>query len=149
MAGAARISCSWKPPSGRKMPLLGLSGGILFGQFFLYFRFSADHLRSSEEEAILDPKAGYGMVSAFYEPGNEMMRADRKRFDALLDELKPQGAVLDFGCGTGYYTRILSEHCDKVLAFDQSPEMLEVFQAGGVPSNVECPGPVTVAKLWS
>jgi len=36
------------------------------------------------------------------------------------------GALVEFGCGTGFYTRVLSEKAESVVATDISPGMLEV-----------------------
>jgi ubiquinone/menaquinone biosynthesis C-methylase UbiE len=36
------------------------------------------------------------------------------------------GSLVEFGCGTGYYTDVLASHSDSVVATDLSPGMLEL-----------------------
>lgn len=43
----------------------------------------------------------------------------------LLGNIKEK-KILDFGCGTGIYAKILSNKCAKVKGFDISPKMLEI-----------------------
>jgi ubiquinone/menaquinone biosynthesis C-methylase UbiE len=38
----------------------------------------------------------------------------------------PLGRLVEFGCGTGFYTRVLASKADTVLATDISPAMLEL-----------------------
>lgn len=38
----------------------------------------------------------------------------------------PLGRLVEFGCGTGFYTRVLASKADTVLATDISPGMLEL-----------------------
>lgn len=45
----------------------------------------------------------------------------------LLKQLPIQRQIaLDIGCGTGQFSRLLSQHFEKVLAIDLSPNMIEV-----------------------
>jgi SAM-dependent methyltransferase len=37
-------------------------------------------------------------------------------------------SILEIGCGTGVFTRLLAERCDRVVAIDLSPKMIEVAQ---------------------
>ncbi|MDM9384355.1 class I SAM-dependent methyltransferase [Chlorogloeopsis sp. ULAP01] len=37
-------------------------------------------------------------------------------------------SILEIGCGTGVFSRLLAERCDRVLAIDLSPKMIEVAQ---------------------
>ena len=46
------------------------------------------------------------------------------------------GRMVEFGCGTGYYTRILAERADQVVATDLSQGMLALAQAKAVARNV-------------
>ncbi|HYE57516.1 MAG TPA: class I SAM-dependent methyltransferase, partial [Rhodothermales bacterium] len=39
------------------------------------------------------------------------------------------GTVLEVGCGTGAFSRLLAARADRVLALDLSPEMIRVAQA--------------------
>jgi demethylmenaquinone methyltransferase/2-methoxy-6-polyprenyl-1,4-benzoquinol methylase len=42
----------------------------------------------------------------------------------VLDELRPDGDVLELGCGPGGFTRELAQHARTVTALDSSPMML-------------------------
>jgi len=67
-------------------------------------------------------------------------REDELIFGALDGLLRGGETVLDVGCGTGRYTLPLARRCERVVAFDSSPAMLEHLEARlgreGV-SNVE------------
>jgi ubiquinone/menaquinone biosynthesis C-methylase UbiE len=68
-----------------------------------------------------------------------------KKYDAVVDlQLGPKtrsmvgerlaqenhlGAVVEFGCGTGFYTEVLASKADSVLATHQAPGMLELARA--------------------
>jgi ubiquinone/menaquinone biosynthesis C-methylase UbiE len=41
---------------------------------------------------------------------------------------KPSRQVLEIGCGTGRFSRLLAQHTEKVLAIDLSPEMIRIAQ---------------------
>lgn len=78
---------------------------------------------------ITNQLAQYYAVSA---PTYEEVYHDESREDDLadladlLDELLDGHNVLELGCGTGYWTDIISEVADSVHATDFSPEMLEM-----------------------
>lgn len=46
------------------------------------------------------------------------------------------GRLAEFGCGTGYYTRVLAARADQVVATDLSPGMIAVAQARAGARNV-------------
>lgn len=47
----------------------------------------------------------------------------------LLNQLPSScSRVLDIGCGTGEFSRLLAERADRVVAIDLSPKMIEVAQ---------------------
>ncbi len=57
----------------------------------------------------------------------------------LLRQLRPRcSEALEVGCGTGTFARLLAERCERVLAIDLSPRMVEVAKdhSKGLP-NVE------------
>jgi SAM-dependent methyltransferase len=48
----------------------------------------------------------------------------------LLRQLPQRlGEVLEVGCGTGEFTRLLAERCERVVAVDLSPRMIETARA--------------------
>lgn len=47
------------------------------------------------------------------------------------------GAVAEFGCGTGFYTEVLADKADTVLATDLAPGMLSVAQQATRAANVQ------------
>lgn len=57
----------------------------------------------------------------------------------LLRQLPPRlGEALEIGCGTGTFARLLAERCQRVVAVDLSPRMVEVARSrSGEHPNVE------------
>jgi SAM-dependent methyltransferase len=53
----------------------------------------------------------------------DVPRADR-RIAALLDQLRPDGDILEIACGTGIWTRHLASHARSLTALDAAPEMI-------------------------
>ena len=47
------------------------------------------------------------------------------------------GHVAEFGCGTGFYTQVLAEKADTLVATDMSPGMLEVARSRITAGNVQ------------
>ncbi|MDP8100773.1 class I SAM-dependent methyltransferase [Phocoenobacter atlanticus] len=45
---------------------------------------------------------------------------------AKLSQLKELGNVVEFGCGTGHYTKMLATNCNTILATDISEQMIEI-----------------------
>lgn len=56
-------------------------------------------------------------------------REDELIFGALDGLLRGGDTVLDVGCGTGRYTLPLARRCERVVALDASPAMLEHLEA--------------------
>lgn len=52
----------------------------------------------------------------------------RPLINELLKEEKNLGAVVEFGCGTGYFTRTLAERSQSVIATDFSDDMLRIAE---------------------
>ena len=53
----------------------------------------------------------------------DVPRADR-RIEALLDQLRPGGDILEIACGTGIWTRHLAARSRSLTALDAAPEMI-------------------------
>ncbi|MDR3253157.1 MAG: methyltransferase domain-containing protein [Tannerella sp.] len=53
----------------------------------------------------------------------------QRRVKLLTDFIQPQSAVLELGCGTGYFTREIVKTGAEVTAIDISPELLNVAKA--------------------
>ena len=72
----------------------------------------------------LSAGAAYARSAATYDRGiNPLALVEQPAVEAILQTLPP-GHVLDAGCGTGRYTRILRSLGHHVVAADLSPEML-------------------------
>ncbi len=56
-------------------------------------------------------------------------REDELIFGALDGLLRGGESILDVGCGTGRYTLPLARRCERVVALDSSPAMLEHVEA--------------------
>lgn len=54
---------------------------------------------------------------------------DIREVDAALHRFEPRGAVLEYACGTGLWTRRLAHHAEQVTAVDSSFEMIRLNQA--------------------
>jgi ubiquinone/menaquinone biosynthesis C-methylase UbiE len=59
-----------------------------------------------------------------------------RRVKMLSSHLKPGMAVLELGCGTGYFTRELARSGADIVAIDVSPELLELAKANCSAPNV-------------
>jgi demethylmenaquinone methyltransferase/2-methoxy-6-polyprenyl-1,4-benzoquinol methylase len=55
--------------------------------------------------------------------------AEIARLEALLDEVRPVGHVLELACGTGIWTERLARSASSVTAVDVSPEVLTINAA--------------------
>ncbi|HEX7233077.1 MAG TPA: methyltransferase domain-containing protein [Candidatus Binatia bacterium] len=57
----------------------------------------------------------------------------------LRERLRKEGQlgdVAEFGCGTGYYTQVLSEKATSVIATDLAPGMLEIAKERVKAANI-------------
>lgn len=92
---------------------------------------------------------GRGSPVNFRSP--EVVRAEFDRLSACAPEwdwnahyhawvervLPPRiGVLLDAGCGTGSFARTIAGRCDRVVAVDLSPRMIERARASGAPAHV-------------
>ena len=56
-----------------------------------------------------------------YVVGNELLN----EITDALNDLSDLGEVIEFGCGTGYFTEMLAQKADHMVATDLSNELLE------------------------
>ena len=68
----------------------------------------------------------YKYLSKVYDQVNPFIWNEEMRTEALeLLDFEPDDRVLDIGCGTGFATKGLLDHVDRVYGLDQSPHQLE------------------------
>jgi len=72
-------------------------------------------------------KEGAGEVWNWESPAGKLRW--QRRVAMLTKHLKPGDAVLEIGCGTGYFTREIVKTGAKITAIDISPELLELAKA--------------------
>ncbi|MDB5349098.1 MAG: methylase involved in ubiquinone/menaquinone biosynthesis [Planctomycetota bacterium] len=78
-----------------------------------------------EAPSELSPKDGYAAWASCYDSdGNPLIALEGPAVMAMAGRVAGF-AVLDVGCGTGRHTRALVEAGARVVATDQSPEMME------------------------
>ena len=68
-------------------------------------------------------------AAAGWEENPQRVALARAVAEAIRQVIPLAGAmrVLEYGCGTGMVSRVLSPHVDKIMAVDTSPRMLEVL----------------------
>jgi len=62
-------------------------------------------------------------AETYDDPNNELLKADLRFIDAVLDR-RPPGVAVDTACGTGRLARRLAERGHRVLGIDRSPDMV-------------------------
>jgi len=53
----------------------------------------------------------------------------RRRLAHILENERGLGNVIEFGCGTGYFTTIIAKNAEQITATDLSPHMIETAKA--------------------
>ncbi len=79
---------------------------------------------------LLEPQAAYELWAATYppEPHNALMALEQQTLLSLLPDLRGR-TVLDAGCGTGRYLRLLRSRGAKAIGIDLSSAMLSRARA--------------------
>jgi len=57
----------------------------------------------------------------------------KRRVKMLTEFIKPESALLELGCGTGYFTKEIAKTGANIIAIDISPELLKIAE-----NNVQC-----------
>jgi len=76
-----------------------------------------------------DTKAFFGRIAGEWDLVRNELFGDRATLRALLPLLPPTWTVADLGCGTGNAAELLAPCVKRVIAVDQSPEMLTAARA--------------------
>jgi len=76
----------------------------------------------------LRKKAYWSQFATVYDEGVDYVvgRSLRLAVSSRLARERHLGEVLECGCGTGFYTKVIAGHADRVTATDISPEMLDI-----------------------
>jgi SAM-dependent methyltransferase len=72
-------------------------------------------------DALLAEQIAYYRARA---PEYDEVYADKRTWEAFLDELPIAGDVLELACGSGWWTPLLARRARSVTAVDAAPEML-------------------------
>ena len=97
-------------PSGAMVSFMGDDADVdaLLGEQVAYYRARAGEYDLDMWESELDPG----------------LRAEVADLERALADFAPTGAVLELGCGTGTWTRRLTQWATTITAVDASPEMI-------------------------
>lgn len=87
---------------------------------------------------LLDQQVSYyrSIAREYDALATEYMHSARQAVTGLLQNNRLHGHVVEFACGTGLWTSVLSELVDHVTAVDVAPEMLRIARDRMLP-NVE------------
>ncbi|ANE35723.1 SAM-dependent methyltransferase [Campylobacter iguaniorum] len=85
-------------------------------------------------EDSLDFYARIEPLFGFYETYDELYRIYLKEINRLFKGNKADLKALDFGCGNGKFTSLLSLNFD-ILGLDKSPKMCEICASKGIKST--------------
>jgi ubiquinone/menaquinone biosynthesis C-methylase UbiE len=80
----------------------------------------------------------YGKCAAAIERGYEAPERQQElaRLRERVQQLLKGHVVLELACGAGYWTSVIAEVCDTVLATDVSPAMIELARRRNLPADV-------------
>ena len=85
-----------------------------------------------------DTRAFFGRIAGEWDGVRNELFGDRATLRALLPLIPPTWTVADLGCGTGNAAELLAPCVERVIAVDQSPEMLDAARTRlGAYTNVE------------
>jgi 2-polyprenyl-3-methyl-5-hydroxy-6-metoxy-1,4-benzoquinol methylase len=93
-----------------------------------------DRVTHEIQHGRLLAQRGAGEIWNWESPAGQLRWA--RRVKMLSSHLVPGMAVLELGCGTGYFTRELARSGAAVIAIDVSPELLKIAKANYSAPNV-------------
>jgi ubiquinone/menaquinone biosynthesis C-methylase UbiE len=79
-------------------------------------------------------KHGAGEIWNWESPAGKLRW--KRRVQMLSGHLRPGMTILEIGCGTGYFTRELTQRGADIIAIDVSPDLLEIAKAKSSAPNV-------------
>lgn len=93
---------------------------------FMFFSIKHGMANAQDQNGVLDVSEGYRRWAQRYDQGNAVIAAEREHTVARLNKMDISGKVIvDFGCGTGYYTKKLLElGASSMIAIDANEAML-------------------------
>ena len=77
---------------------------------------------------------GWSDFATYYYDQNLRLNAVRK---IIANSVLRNMIALDYGCGTGDFSKILSKYCDKVIATDISDKVIDKAKSENTNSNIE------------
>jgi len=72
---------------------------------------------------------------AIYNRDDPIRQEEQTKIHCKLKSVFKDKSVLEIACGTGYWTKSISEAADKVLAIDYSPEVIEIARSKNIPAE--------------
>ena len=95
-------------------------------------RVARSKVRGEASPALLEPQAAYELWAATYSPfpHNALMELEQEAVLSMLPDVAGS-TVVDAGCGTGRYLRLLRARGATAFGVDLSPAMLTRAHAGG------------------
>jgi SAM-dependent methyltransferase len=70
-------------------------------------------------------------------PEGDEFEGEGLTLERALHDFRPKGRVLEFACGTGTWTRLLTRYTDQLTALDSSSAMLRLARAKVEPAEVD------------
>jgi SAM-dependent methyltransferase len=78
--------------------------------------------RAAEYEDLWFRRGAHDLGEDF----NERWFRETAIVESAVDDIEPQGSVLEIGCGSGLWTRRLAPKASRYVALDSSPRMLDL-----------------------
>ncbi len=102
---------------------------VLVAESISFSSFSFKHglVDTQDKNGVLDVGDGYSKWAQLYDQGNAIVFAEREHTGARLSALAIHNKnIVDFGCGTGYYTeKLMGLGAASILSIDENQAMLK------------------------